>query len=254
MDNLFEGLKEGDLEDLVLPLVSIDEYESKLDDDSIVIAFFVKDKEPAQDLNRFIQKGAVDILDTDVSPAPTEEGNFMVFVELLRDDEFPAKCLDLVSSLDGLTSLKDWMAVIYDVEGDQPLTPEVLQTMVRLDSHEDHTGHDDDQDGEVDGEVDEELIEFFKHSDLEGLSEDGRKVTLEGLTSSFELEFVDLGPFEALQERNAVLTQGLRLDEAAQHNVSRLKALLGDLWLVEHLQNHVLFSSPLSEDVALFRL
>jgi len=250
MDNLFEGLKEGDLEDLVLPLVSIDEYESKLDDDSIVMAFFVKDKDPAQDLNRFIQKGAVDILDTDVSPAPTEEGNFMVFVELLRDQEFPQKCLDLVSSLDGLTGLDDWKVVIYDIEGSHPLTLETLESLVRLESHEDHTGHDDDQDGEVD----EELIEFFRQSDLEGFRVEGRKVFLEGILTEWSLDLVDFGPFDVIKERNAVLAQGLRLDETAQHNVSRLKALLGDLWLVEHLQSHILLSSILSEDVALFRL
>ena len=58
MANLFEGLKEGDLAELVLPMISIDEFESKLDDDSIVVAFYVGDRDPSQDLNRFIQKGA----------------------------------------------------------------------------------------------------------------------------------------------------------------------------------------------------
>lgn len=245
MSKLFEGLKEGDLEDLVLPLLSIDEYESKLDDDSIVIAFYVRDKDPAQDLNRFIQKGAVDILDTDVSPAPTADGNFMVFVEMLRDSEFPQKCLDILDSLGGLTGVEEWAVEIYDVEGQQPAELEVLQTMVRLVSSETH---------EEPEAVDEALTEFFKNSDLQGLTVEGRQVTLEGLVSDYKLELIDLGVFDQLIERNAVLTQGLRLDEAAQHNVSRLQALLGDLWTVEHLNNHVLLSNLLSEDVALFRL
>ena len=68
MVNLVEGLKEGDLEELLIPMISIDEYESKLDDDSIVVAFYVRDRDPSYDLNRFIQKGASAILDTDVSP------------------------------------------------------------------------------------------------------------------------------------------------------------------------------------------
>ena len=83
---------------------------------------------------------------------------------------------------------------------------------------------------------------------------EGRSVQLKGPIITLEMQLVDLGAFELLQERNAVLSQAVRLDEAAQHNVSRLQALLGDLWVVEHLQNHVLLSNALSEDVALFRL
>lgn len=249
MTKLTEGLKEHDLESLVLPLLSIDEYESKLDDDSIVIAFYVRDKDPAQDLNRFIQKGAVDILDTDVSPAPTEDGNFMVFVELLRDMDFPEKCLDMLDSLTGLTGIESWMLAIYDEEEQFPADLETIKSRVRLYSMEDY-----EDDAEEDMDVDEALTEFFHNSDLEGLKVEGRTVTLEGLVSDYKLELIDLGVFDQLIERNAVLTQGLRLDEAAQHNVSRLKALLGDLWVVEHLQNHVLLSNLLSEDVALFRL
>lgn len=245
MDNLFEGLKEGDLEQLVLPLISVDEYESKLDDDSIVISFYVQDRDPAADLNRFIQKGPTAILDTDLSPAPNEDGYYMVFVEILRDANFPKKVMAILDSLEGLTGIQSWRGMLYDVEGTQPVTEEVLQTNVRLVPVEDE---------EVEDEVSEELTEFFRNSDLENLVVEGHRLTLEGATASYSLDFVDLGAFDTLQERNAVLTQGLRLDEAAQYNVSRLKALLGDLWVVEHLQNHVLLSNILSEDVALFRL
>ena len=107
MVNLVEGLKEGDLEELLIPMISIDEYESKLDDDSIVVAFYVRDRDPSYDLNRFIQKGASAILDTDVSPAPNEDGFYMVFVEFLRDEDFPNKLLNTLGSLRGLTGIQD---------------------------------------------------------------------------------------------------------------------------------------------------
>jgi len=248
MDNLFEGLKEGDLDQLVLPLISIDEYESKLDDDSIVIAFFVHDRDPAADLNRFIQKGAVAILDTDPSPAPNEDGFYLVFVEVLRDENFPKKTMDILGSLEGLTNIKSWRASIYDVDATQIASEELLASLVRLQSVETH------EEEPTEDDVNEELTEFFRQSDLEGLRVDGRNVVLESLFTEWNLEFVDLGSFDVLQVRNAVLSQGVRLDEAAQHNVSRLTAMLGDQWGVEHLENHVLLSCALSEDVALFRL
>lgn len=253
MTTLFEGLKEGDLESLVLSMISIDEYESKLDDDSIVIAFFVQDRDPAADLNRFIQKGATALLDTDVSPAPNEDGYYMVFVELLRDQDFPNKVLAILGSLKGLTGIENWHAAVYDVEDTIDITEETLRQYVRLESTEDQEGEDESAEEEED-EVDESITEFFRNSDLHGMVLEGRQLTLSGLVSQMNFTLVDFGAFDMLQERNAVLSQALRLDETAQHNVSRLQALLGDLWVVEHLENHVLLSNCLSEEVALLRL
>ena len=245
MSNLFEGLKAGDLEELVLPMISIDEYDSKLDDDSIVVAFYVQDKDPAQDLNRFIQKGAVDLLDTDVSPAPDEDGYFLVFVEILRDAHTPKKILDILDSLTGLTGLTAWKGTFYGHEGILDIDPVNLCEKIRLVSHEDEDEAD---------QVDESLTEFFRASDLSDLVIEGKNVTLQGRFTSVTLEYVDFGTVDVLRESNAVLSQALRLDEAAQSNVSRLTALLGDHWLVEHLHNHVVLSRPGIIEIALFRL
>ena len=238
--NLLEGLKEGDLENLVLPLVSIDEYESKLDDDSIVIGFFVGDKEPASDLNRFIQKGAVDILDTDVSPAPNEEGHFMVFVEVLRDKEFPQKLLDIVDSLTGLTENDSWNCVVYGDEAPQPLTLEYLETNVRLLSVEDA--------------LQESITDFFRESVLDGLDWSDGNLTFErrGLSKTYKL--VDFDTFENLSENNAVMSLPVRLDEESQGVRRLLETLLGDHWLVEHLGGYVVLSRYNEPKMALLRI
>lgn len=245
---LFEGLKEGDLEDLVVPLISIDEYESKLDDDAIVFAFFVMDKNPAQDLNRFIQKGAYPLLDTDVSPAPNEDGYFMVFIEVLRDENFSSTLLSTLSDIKGLTRIEEWNGQFYGQEETLPINEETLSQYVRLDPLPEV-----EEDEEVE-DISEALTEFFRQSDLESLSISGDHITLEGIQSSVGLEFVDLGPFESMRKAHWELSQGLRLDEAAQSNVSRLQRILGDLWVVEHLENHVLLSNILGEEVALLRI
>lgn len=245
--NLFEGLKAGDLEDLVLPLINIDEYESKLDDDSIVIAFYALDRDPASDLNRFIQKGAASILDTDLSPAPNEDGYYLVFVEILRDSEFPKKVESILESLTGLTNIKTWRAQIHDVEGTNVITPELLATKVRLVPIDDGQGpeHDD---------LEESVREFFSHSILEGVELNGRDLRLEGRYTDFNFTLVDLDTAEGVRENNSVMSQGYRLDESAQHNVSRLQALLGDHWLVEHLSEHVVLSHYATDQVALLKL
>jgi len=112
-NNLQEGLLQGDLDDLIKPLISIDEYESKISDDNIVVGFYADDKEPATDLARFISKSEIDILDAEVSPVPNEEGVFLVFVEFVRDATFYDDIMSLVESMAGLTSIETWQFKAY---------------------------------------------------------------------------------------------------------------------------------------------
>lgn len=238
--NLLEGLKEGDLEHLVLPLVSIDEYESKLDDDSIVVGFFVEDKDPSVDLNRFIQKGAVDILDTDVSPAPNEDGHFMVFVEILRDHEFPQKLLDIVETLTGLTGNIEWQCVVYGEDKPQPLTLDYITDTVRLISMEDA--------------LQESIKEFFRESILDGLYWEDGNVIFERRGQRQSYKLIDFDTFDNLSEHNAVMSLPVRLDEQSQGVRRTLESLLGDHWLVEHLGGYVVLSRFNEPKMALLRI
>lgn len=246
MANLFEGLKAGDLEELVLPMVSIDEYESKLDDDSIVVAFYVMDREPSQDLNRFIQKGAAAVLDTDVSPAPNEDGYYMVFVEFLRDENMPAKLVSTLEALEGLTSINGWKAQIYDVDGVVPATLENFQTHVRLVSREDHEGHED--------EVEEGLTEFFRASDLDNMVVEGNRVTLEARGVTVELQYIDVGTTEAVVENNAVMASATRMDESALSNARRIQNMLGEQWIAQQRGNYLVVGQQGDDTCALFKL
>jgi hypothetical protein len=110
MTELMEGLQEHDLDDLLLPLVSIDEYEPKTGDDKdvIVVGWFVDDEKPARDLERFIEKGDNEILDTETSPAPNPEGYYLVFVEFLRNEQFPENLISVLGTLGNLTNVKEW--------------------------------------------------------------------------------------------------------------------------------------------------
>ena len=254
---LTEGLKEGDLEDLVIPLVNIDEYETKLDDDAIVIAFFVKDRDPASDLNRFIQKGSTGLLDTEVSPAPNEDGYYVVFVELVRNKNFPERVMEILDSLKGLTLITKWRGQFYDHDGVHDITLDNLTRLVRLEpNHDDQDVEDLPDDSE---DIEESLYEFFRPSILDDLNiktNQYHSIVLEftrlGRTSEYML--VDIGEIRDLKERNEVLNQAFRLDEEAQSNVTRIQHFLGMNWLVEHLEDHVLISNHESNKVALLRV
>lgn len=129
---LTEGLVSGDLVDLVLPLISIDEYISKIDEvGNIVIAFFINDEEPAQDLARFISKSYVDIFDVEISKIPNEDDFYLVFVEMTRDKHLFQNVIELSISLKALTEIEDWKFKAYR-QRIADLTEENLKDAIEL--------------------------------------------------------------------------------------------------------------------------
>lgn len=105
---LKESIGHNALRNLVAPLVSIDQYKSKVgtDENVVVIAFKVQDQDPAQDLSQFIESG-FDVLDVDVSPGPDSDGIYTVFVELERN----TKLFELIDTI-----LNDVKQVDNDIE------------------------------------------------------------------------------------------------------------------------------------------
>ncbi|MDA9992269.1 hypothetical protein N9E03_01155 [bacterium] len=82
------SIQNNDLIDLIQSTFSVDQYKSKIGDDKnvVVLAFEVKDADPAKDLSQFIETGH-DCIDVDVSPGPDKDGNYKVFVELQRNSK-----------------------------------------------------------------------------------------------------------------------------------------------------------------------
>ena len=112
---LDEGLRPGDLEHLIKPNVSIDEFEPKSGqpDNVVVIGFYAEDQEPANDLASFIERGSHNILDTEVSPAPDENGNYMIFVEMNRDQSMFDTTTKILKDISKLVDVENWEIKFY---------------------------------------------------------------------------------------------------------------------------------------------
>lgn len=109
MKSISEGVKRKSLEHLIQPTLSIDEYESKISDKRvIVVGFYCGDKDPANDLSMFIDSSSLPILDTEVSPAPTPQGYYVVWVEIARNKMFPKILQDMLTEVDNLTNVDEW--------------------------------------------------------------------------------------------------------------------------------------------------
>ena len=132
--SIFEGLESGDLERIIHPELHIDEFKSKLgdDEDVVVISFKLNSKEPANDLVAFVEKGYEWVLDADVSAGEMEDGSYIVFVEIDRNEECINNIIDLMTDLMNLTEqkLKDWRVRYYKSHEETEFSRESLEKMI----------------------------------------------------------------------------------------------------------------------------
>lgn len=191
MTKLTEGLLAHDLDYLVMPLISIDEYESKIDDrKAIVVGIYVTDLDPANELSGFIEKDVVPVLDTEVSPAPTEDGYYVVFVEIDRNERFIKRLLNIVENISNLTNVDKWEFSPYHSDKDEnyPLTAEMLKKHVNLDpdSVEIRDSKEKDQENQKD-----QIAEFLQHSAVESIAIEEQKLVLNSSLLEQHYEIVD---------------------------------------------------------------
>lgn len=108
-------IRHEDLKGVVLPFITIDEFEPKSGEthEVIVVAFYTTDLPPATDLNTFIQRGTIETLDSDVSPNVDEEGRYIVFVELVRSMDFEKQFRELVKDVENTTGPVEWQVKPY---------------------------------------------------------------------------------------------------------------------------------------------
>jgi hypothetical protein len=131
---LSEGLEYKDMVGILKPTVHVDEFSSKMgdDDDVIVVSFFVRNKQAAQDLANWFEKGYDWVLDADISPGEIKPGRFLVYIELRRRSSAGRNLATAVEDLASLTEHEpaDWVMVYKDKE--TPFSAEEFDRQVPL--------------------------------------------------------------------------------------------------------------------------
>lgn len=228
MTNLTEGLREGDLNGTILPTISINEYESKLEKNANVIGFYAIYQDPAKDLNRFIQKSSIPLLDTEVSTTPTPRGFYMVFVEMENSEDFIKNLLTLLSNMKNLTNIKKWnFSTIKN--NNIPLSEKNLKKYVTNIKKE------------------EKLKEFFYDSYL-------TKLTINENVVSFGREnyrIFSLGNQNLLRKKHN-LTEVI-LTESATSKTLILQQMLGENWQVDVYNSGILLTNCNTEKSAFIK-
>jgi hypothetical protein len=112
---LNEELLSGDLRMLVDNIFEIDSYASKMgsDKDIVVVSFTVEQKEPADDLVNFCERGYDFILDADATPGELNDGKYKVFIEMERSKKIPEQIMELVDGVGKLCDIDNFKFRYY---------------------------------------------------------------------------------------------------------------------------------------------
>jgi hypothetical protein len=107
MTQLTEGLEYHDMMGLVKPTAHIDEFESSMgdDEDVIVVSFYLRNSQAADDLVVWLEKGYDFILDADRSPGEIKPNRYLVYAEFRRSPEFVKNFNQVMTELPNLTAI-----------------------------------------------------------------------------------------------------------------------------------------------------
>jgi len=223
------GIKNKDLKNLVLPLISIDEFEPKIGtvEEVIVVAFYCRDELPAYDLDDFIDKGVVEFLDSEVSPNPDRHGNYVVFVEFKRQPNFWTRLYKLVDDVERVTGEMDWRVKPYLSDKKYPLKSKEVQELV-ITRQENYVPR---------SEFSLTTEEYFQNSDLSGLTIEEGVITFERSGQKVILDFIDFGDAEELTEK-LQLTESYLDVMATSSALTILRSMLGEGWDVSAIDRY----------------
>lgn len=231
MIKITEGLQTDDLKDLVLPIVSIDEFESKISENAIVVAFYVTDKAPAQDLNRFLQKSAIELLDVDTSPVSDENGFYLVFVELNRNSGFSDRIIAITKSLGSLTGIDEWQFKGYHQSTILPMTKENIENTISMSKIQES-----------------QISDFLKESIARSIKMDGSTVNVNNRATG---NIIDFGHINVVMKKNGLMNMASRLDESAWSETSKWMSTLGNNWSADMFGDNVLLTKNGSDSALL---
>jgi hypothetical protein len=234
MSKINEGLRKDDLMNMVSGRVSVDEYESKIDDSAIVVAFYVLGKDAAMDVNRFLQKSYVDLLDTEVSAAPDQKGYYIVFVELAMNTKTADSIAGLCRELTSVCGNEKWD---FSIRGEED------SKVIALD--------------QISSEIApklQALVESWFPADLtHKVTIHEGHVQVSGPISSLAFEIADYGSFMPVFTRNRLNEAPVDLTQYRSECYYSAKNLLGESWQLDCVKNYIVAYHPRTDKLLLIK-
>jgi hypothetical protein len=217
---LFEGLRAGDLQDMISPILSIDQFKSKMGEDKnvVVVSFKTKEKMPAIDLMEFIEKGYKFVLDADMSTGEERDGRYSVFVELERTSEVPKQILEMLNGIGQLANCKDWSFRYFKDSNLYETTVENLSQFIPLDEQL--------YASKMQTLKQDKVTNFFDQGSVDvAISENNTLTFTRPYSGPIDAKLLAIGSYEEIKNK---LQGKISLDETSQSQVVFLTKFLGN--------------------------
>ena len=216
---LNEGLRPLDLENMISGLFEIDSHKSKMgeDRDVCVLTFKVKDRHPAKDMMEFIEKGYPFVLDSDVSAGENSDGDYFVFVELNRTPDIAEQIKDLTYGIKKLTGVDNWKFRYHKMGNDFEVTTEALKKVI--------PPTPTDYDAHLNNIRTEGVKKFFNKTLMDSLTLENDIITIhKPFNQKIQLRLINQGDQTVLENN----TDPVALDTGSASEVFWLTKVLGD--------------------------
>jgi len=223
-----EGLRKNDLADMIYPIFEVDSFRSKMgeDDDVCVLTFQSKDRYPARDMMEFIEKGYPFVLDADVSAGENEEGEYSVFVEIVRSSKISDHIMEMIYGLSNLTGIQDWKFTYYKNKKERDATTENLKIVPTSSKVYEQT---------MQKFKTNEMKSFFNRTLMDDLIlEDDTITVIKPFDVSYKFKVID----ETLEENNTTST----VDENSMAEIFWLTKVMGD-YNIEKIGENFVFTN-----------
>lgn len=217
---LNEGLRPLDLQEMVYPTFEVDTFRSKMgeDRDVCVVSFKVKDRSPARDLMEFIEKGYPFVLDADISSGEDNNGEYSVFVELSRTPKLAEEIKELTYGVRKLTGLDNFKFKYHKQNSIHEATEENLKNNIPSTA--------DAYDGFVTKVKTEGIKKFFNRTLMDDLTLEGNIITIhKPFDKTVKLEIVKEDTTDAILEG---IEDPITMDEGSMSEIFWLTKVLGD--------------------------
>ena len=244
------SLKENDLAGVLLPKLSIDEFEPKTGEKEniSVLGFYVAEESAGEDLANFINKSSFNYRDVEVSPNPTEDNEFMVFVEFDRDEKLIPTIMELVNDISHIGGSLEWKAKPLLSEDPVNLDPSMLETWVST-SPEDYMTKEDYDDKQKQEEQDrvDSIQNFLADNTNADVVLKDNILKLKDYKYSVNLEFINYGEGKWTLEESGL--SELAIDSDFDFSLMKqLNSMKGNLSIVP-INKHIVFHNPATDQV-----
>jgi len=192
------GLSHGDLKNSVDSDVTVDHYEPKSGkaEEIIVVSLAVSDIDPAKDLEDFITKSAIGLIDVDVSPNPDENGNYLVFIEFPRESGFANTLRDMLRDVNNIVGEQAWAISTYLGDEIYDLDDSRWEQFVIVDP-DNYVSKDDFEPPE---EFAETVYRFFQNSLINVVSHEHENTIVEASNRRMVFHIIDIASEDELFE------------------------------------------------------